>query len=274
MIDSLTIRIAEIPLCLELACGDATRAKIAERYAPFSIPPVPDALTLRIEQKPGSPFIPLKNDGTAWQIRTAEKDGRIDFESHYERGWLDRSAARGELTLRSDGDAENFLRVVYAWLVLERSGLLLHAAGVISNGKGYVFFGHSGSGKTTTARLSLTANKTVLSDDLVIITRRGEKFWLYGVPFRGDFPEAPRVNADAELAGMFTLVKDTEHRLESLAMPEALARLAACVPFVMAQPAQSNRVMETCAALAARVPVRAMHFRRDPGFWEVIDAGK
>lgn len=274
MTDTLTIRIAEIPLCLELDCSASARAKIAERYAPFIIRAAPHALALHIREAAGAPYIPLKNDGTVWQIRTAEKDGRIDFESHYEHGWVDRAAAQGELTLRAEGDVENFLRVVYAWQVLGQSGLLLHAAGVISNGKGYVFFGHSGAGKTTTARLSLTANKTVLSDDLVIVKKRGEKFWLYGVPFRGDFPEGPRVNADAELAGMFALVKDGEHRLEPIAGPLAIAQLAACVPFVMAQPAQSARVMETCAALAAHVPVRALYFRRDPGFWEVIDAGK
>jgi hypothetical protein len=203
-------------------------------------------------------------------IRTQNNAGRISFESHNEKGWVDRAAGLGQLTLRADGDPENFLRVLYAWLVLEQPGLLLHAAGVISNGKGYVFFGHSGSGKTTTARFSLGLGKTVLSDDLVIIKKRGDRFWLYGVPFRGDFPEAPRVNADAELAGIFALVQDTEHRIEPMAMPEAVGRLVSCAPFVMAQPASSARVMEASTALATSVPVRALHFRRDPGFWDLI----
>ncbi len=268
----LTIGIADIPVQLEFNCADATRAQIVERYAPFVIPSQPPRLTIRVSEAPGDPFIPLRNDGSAWEIRTRAENGRIDFESYFEKGEVDRAAARGEVVLRPDGDPENFLRVVYAWLVLEQSGLLLHAAGVISNGKGYVFFGHSESGKTATARLSL--DRTVLSDDLVIIKKRGERFWLYGVPFRGDFPEAPRVNADAELAGLFALVKDSEHRIVYLPLSVAVARLAACVPFVMTQSAQTARVVAVCAALAAQVPVRALHFRKDAGFWEVIDAGK
>jgi hypothetical protein len=132
-----------------------------------------------------------------------------------------------------------------------------------------VFFGPSGSGKTTTARLS--SAHTILSDDLVIIKKVAHQYRVFGVPFRGDLPEAPRTNASAELRGLFAIVKDTRHFLAPLALPEAVARLAQCVPFVMAQPETARRVTDICADLAARVPVRALHFRRDDGFWEIID---
>jgi len=266
----LTICIADIPVQLQLDCGDAARAKITEHYAAFATSETPRAFSVRLRQEPGDPYIPV-NSSNVWQIRTTARNGHIEFESYFEKGWADRARGVGELALRSQGDPENFLRVLYTWLVLEQSGLLLHAAGVISRGQGYVFFGPSGSGKTTTARLSL--DKTVLSDDLVIIKKHAAsgKFWLYGVPFRGDLVEAPRVNAEAELRGVFALVKDSEHRVEPLAPPEALARISACVPFVMAQPQNSQRVMSIAAELAVSVPVRALHFRRDPGFWKVID---
>jgi hypothetical protein len=57
-------------------------------------------------------------------------------------------------------------------------------------------------------------------------------------------------------------------------MPEAIARLAACVPFVMAQANQSARVIEICSSLAASVPVREMHFAQDSGFWKVVHGRK
>ncbi len=268
---TFTISIAEIPVQLHLECSDATRTKIADHYAAFAIPGSGRAFSIHIWQQSGGEYIPF-DGSSAWQIRTHAENGRIEFESHYEKGWADCKRERGELIIRPQGDPENFLRVLYAWLCLEQSGLLVHAAGVISENKGYVFFGPSGSGKTTVARLSL--NRTVLSDDLVIVKKRGEKYWLYGVPFRGDFPEAPRVNADAELAGIFVLVKDGEHRVEPFPLPEAIARLAACVPFVMAQKTNSARVVEICASLAASVPVRALRFARDPGFWEVVHGSK
>jgi hypothetical protein len=269
MSPTLTIRIADIPVQLKLDCAEATRTRIAEYYAAFVIPDSTDAFKVDIREESGSPYIPHDGSST-WQVRTQSVNGRIDFESHYERGWADRAAMRGELVLRARGDPENYLRVLYAWLCLDQSGVLLHASGVISKDKGFVFFGHSGSGKTTVSRLSL--DRTVLSDDLVIIKESASgKFWLYGVPFRGDFAEGPRVNANAELAAVFALVKDQEHRVDPLPLPEAIARLAACVPFVMAQPTQSARVVEICTRLVTSVPVRALHFARDPGFWKVID---
>jgi hypothetical protein len=269
--NALTICIAEIPMRLELDCSDTTRSRIAEHYAAFTIPHAPrSSFTLRIREEPGEPYIPVPNDGSPWQIRTRAEKERIDFDSYYEKGWLDRSAHQGELTLRPRGDPEGFLRVTYAWFVLEQSGLLIHAAGIISKRKGYVFFGHSGSGKTTISRLSL--DRTVLSDDLVIVKKRGSKFWLYDLPFHGLFVNSPRANADAELAGVLSLVKDDSHWIAPLSTSEAIARLASCVPFVMAQPAQSARVLTICAELAHEIPVRALHFRQDSGFWEVIDA--
>src|SRR5574341_558769 len=148
MKNTLTIRIADIPVQLQLDCAEATRARIAEHYAAFVIPDSPRAFSIEIHEESGSPYIP-HDEASTWQIHTHSVNGRIDFESHYERGWADRAAKRGELVLRTRGDPENYLRVLYAWLCLEESGIVLHAAGVISEGKGYVFFGPSGNGKTT-----------------------------------------------------------------------------------------------------------------------------
>jgi len=273
MHNSLPLSIADIPVTLRLdGCDAPTRAHIAERYAAFVAPTSTPALSLALSVEPGPAYIPFETNGV-WQIHTSAHNGRIEFESHLEKGWVERTAGNGALVMRPQGDPENFLRVLYAWLCLERDALLLHACGVIREGHGYVFFGPSGSGKTTTARLSQA--HTILSDDLVIIKNVGAGssrpyYRVFGVPFRGDLPEAPRTNDVAELRGVFALVKDTAHRVRALSAPQAVARLAACVPFVMAQPAPARRVVEICTDLAAKVPVRALHFSRDDGFWRVI----
>ncbi len=267
--DIITVAIAELPVTLDLkGCLGITRARILEYYREFIVPPQRAEFSVRLYTEPGPEYLTTQGV-TTWQIRTTESNGRIEFVSFFEKGWADRATGKAELALRSQGDPENFLRVLYAWLSLEQNGLLLHACGVISNQKGYVFLGPSGSGKTTTARLSL--DRTVLSDDLVIIKKHNLTYRLYGVPFRGDFVEAPRTNASADLYALFTLAKDTAHFIEPLSLPEAVARLVSCVPFVMAQPSAARRVSKFCADLAMQVQVQALHFRRDPGFWEVID---
>lgn len=267
--DRLTLAIADWRVSLLLAeCDATTRAQILERYAAFIVPFDPEALTVRVRSELGELFIPFEKYGV-WQIRTTTENGIIRFESHAEKGWMDYAAKRGELVLRPRGLIENYLRVLYAWIALEHASLLLHSCGIIRDGKGYVFFGPSGSGKTTTATLS--AAHTILSDDLVIVKKVGRAYHACGVPFRGDLPEAPRTNASAELRGLFTLVKDTQHFLAPLALPDAVTQLVRCVPFVMAQPDNARRVTEICFDLVTHVPVRALHFRRDDGFWKVID---
>ncbi len=265
----LTILIADLPVTLILdEVEPVARARVLEWYTNFVIPACPARVTIRIHTEPGEAFIPL-GTGPTYVIRSTHTDGRITFESHFERGWADLRAGYGELTMRPISEPENFLRVLYAWLCLEQGSLLLHASGVIRHERGYVFFGASGSGKTTISRLSAPA--TVLSDDMVIVRKYGDTFRACGVPFRGDFIEAPRTNAVADLRGVYRLIKASAHRIESVPTAEAVARLAACVPFVMRQPEHIARVMRVCNDLVAHVPVQALSFRRDPDFWKVID---
>lgn len=267
--NALTIQIADIPVTLALdECTPTVRARIIEHYDAFIVPLQSNALTIHVRSEPGDPFVPL-NISPIFHIRTARHDGRIDFESYYERGWIERTENRGTLVLRPLGETENFLRVLYAWLCVEQSALLIHAAGIIRKNRGYVFFGPSGNGKTTISRLSM--DDIVLSDDLVIVKKQNARWRVFGVPFRGDFPEAPRTNATAELAGVFALFKDHRHYLAPLASAEAIARLSACVPFVMTQPNAAKHVIAICSELAQSVPTQTLHFARDNEFWKVID---
>ncbi len=265
----LTIRIADWAITLDLdKCDAATRARLAEHYAAFQVPLDSSAPVIRVGVEPGEMYVPFDSSHT-WQIRTSRQKGRMEFASHYETGWLDFRLGQGELEMRPDGTPENFLRVVYAWFCLDHDALLLHASGVIRKGRGYVFFGPSGSGKTTITRLS--QEHTILSDDIVVIRKQDDRWRVYGVPFRGEFPEAPRTNAAAEIQGIFALAKDTTHWTAAMPTPEAIARLSACVPFVIKRRDDARRVTDTCAAMNAARPVRTLHFRRDAQFWEVID---
>ena len=86
-------------------------------------------------------------------------------------------------------EVEYFLRVIYALLVFQAGGLLFHAAGIVRDGQCYLFFGHSGSGKTTVARLSST--DLVLNDDLVVLIPRQISS---GSPMPPRFTIQPRLN--------------------------------------------------------------------------------
>jgi hypothetical protein len=71
-------------------------------------------------------------------------------------------------------------------LLAGRDGLLLHGCGVSHRGRGLLFLGHSGEGKTTMARLwSSVREATILSDERVIVQKIGGRYLLYGTPWHG-----------------------------------------------------------------------------------------
>lgn len=263
--NTVRLDIAGIGVALEITDADKL-ASVRERYQEFLAADLKPQAVIRVSVGDDARFIPM-NPGP-WIIETSYDKGYLKYCSHLDRGHVDLERGTGDLVVAPEMDVENFLRVLYAHLCLRAGGLLLHAAGVICDDEGFVFFGPSGSGKSTTSRLSL--DKTILSDDLIILRIHDDKVRVYGVPFRGDFPEAPRVNTSADLRGLFSLVKAPEHSIAHISPPAALARLLACMPFVIIDAAHAKRAVETCAQITKLVPVRALRFRLDSGFWGEI----
>jgi hypothetical protein len=67
-------------------------------------------------------------------------------------------------------------------------GLEVHAVGIVDEaGRGHLFLGHSGAGKSTSARLWLKQpGIRILSDDRIVLRPQAEKIWMYGTPWHGD----------------------------------------------------------------------------------------
>lgn len=164
-------------------------------------------------------------------------------------------------------DLSIFVRTCLALQVFEQGGLLFHAAGVVRAGRGYALFGHSGCGKTTAA--SLSKDDLVLNDDLILI-KPGEPEWqLWGTPFGGDWlPQARPV----PLHGLLRLVPGQEDQLEALGPGVILGEVVANSPVINAYPTQLPALLARWEDVLSNVPARALHFRKSPAFWEVIDA--
>lgn len=242
--------------------------RIRQRYAAFLDPTADPQFIIHLKITPGALFI--QPEPGPWVIESSYRQEELTYRSYTEQGHIHLQSGEGWLEMAPTAHIENFLRVAYAWLCLQRGGLLLHAAGAIRNGQGFVFFGPSGAGKTTTSRLA-ARTADVVSDDLVIIRCDNGGCTLHGVPFKGELSDAPRANQSAPLAGLYRLRQDTGHYLEPIPRVKAVAELAAASPFVVREPALSDRLLEVCNRIAKIVPVQQLHFRRDDGFWKVID---
>lgn len=141
-------------------------------------------------------------------------------------------------------------------------GVLLHACGVIDRGRGLLFAGQSGIGKTTTARLWLKAGATVLNDDRVALRLIAGLPRIYGTPWPGELQiSSPR---EAPLRGLYLLRQGRENTLRELPPAEAAARLtrASFSPFWKKE--AMELVFETLGKTLEKVPAFEFAFRKSP----------
>lgn len=165
---------------------------------------------------------------------------------------------------------ENMLRVMVAYDVLLRGGVMLHCAAVVRAGCAAVLFGHSGAGKSTASALALAGGCLVVSDDLNLVEPGAEGWQVTPVPFSGTLNEASKVEDPTPLVGLFHLRKAAENRLESCSAARALSLLAGSAPVVNRDPLVAGRLIEVLEQLTRTVPVNGLHFTREPAFVDLV----
>jgi hypothetical protein len=183
---------------------------------------------------------PLFNSGGLWRL-FAESDGyRFYFStpflgsSPYKAAWFDPEFRRGELVLFrpyfDQGKAIYPLEYpLDELLMIHRlacgEGVETHAVGIVDDaGRGHLFLGHSGAGKSTTARLwKSESNAHILSDDRIILRLRDGRVWMYGTPWHGDAGIASP--SSAPLSRMYLLEHSSKTELLGLSPGRAAAEL-------------------------------------------------
>jgi hypothetical protein len=121
---------------------------------------------------------------------------------------------------------QGFLRACLQCRLLAEGGTFLHAAGVVMDGRGYAFVGHTRAGKTTLSRRF--PPEELLGDDLVAI-RESQGFNLFGTPWPGR--EGGRVGPGGfSLEAIFNLDRRRPRGLKRMYPAQAVAELAVNAP--------------------------------------------
>ena len=188
----------------------------------------------------------LFDSGSVWILR--EKDGGFVFDfaspafgrQPYKRLSVDREFTKARLLLNREcpGDGRRVYPLEYPldellvtnWLARAR-GVEVHGCGLVDEGTGgHLFLGHSGAGKSTTARLwnSLRAAH-VLSDDRIILRQHSNEIWMHGTPWHG---EAGFASPDkTKVKQIFVLEHGDRNEVIPLPQARAVAELfARCFP--------------------------------------------
>ena len=217
-----------------------------------------------------APATPSPTDDVV--VRPHDRPARFQVSRGDLAGTVDLEARRATVRLfpPNEFSIDTFLRIVYSLALVEDRGLVIHAASLIRNGRAFLFPGRSGSGKTTIARLSRDA--TLLSDELSIVRLGDGRARCHGTPFWGELARGGEDRA-APLHAIYFLQHGHRHAVEALAPGQALQRLLPNVLFFAREARVTARVFDIAADLVDAVPSYNLSFRRDAGFWEIIDRG-
>ncbi len=274
---SRSVRIGPFSIRLDGIPPDVEPA-LSDHYLGFISEPLPEHdLTLEFRRASVDQFLDPRIDPRRYYVQRPDGNHLL-IHGIYFGGWFERDGSSALLSLCRDGwsglrvPLELFLRAYCAWSAIHRNGFLLHAASLLRDGKVYVFFGHSGVGKTTVSRLS-AEDCMILSDDMTLITQEKKGFMAHSVPFRGPVRERQVTERHTyPIAGLYQLVQASKVKLEALDRPRAAAAVLSCMPFVTdpmipANPAQTMNIVERAAR---QIPVFRLEFTRSAEFWEAV----
>jgi hypothetical protein len=197
---------------------------------------------------------------TEWdaEIRLADREARV----HTLGPWA--------------GAVDSFLKTLVQLLALhDGTGALFHASSVVMEGRGYLFVGRSGAGKTTVADLSEAVGGVVLSEEMSCVS---------SVPSDGrvDLLSLPLhhrrrrevVPYRVPLAGVFELVQASTCEVSRLGQGDGVRALMRTVTTGVRDPRFLTRAFDMVREVAGLTSVASLRFRKDASFWEAIRAAE
>ncbi len=153
-------------------------------------------------------------------------------------------------------------QLLMAHLLAKRHGVIAHACGVEHKGKGLLFVGVSGAGKSTMAKLwKNEMGSKILNDDRIALRKIGTRFYIYGTPWHGDVNSfSPN---RAPLAKIFFLKQSHNNRARKLGALDSASRL-----FVRSFPAFWDKdgmdsALRFCANASEELPAYELEFLPD-----------
>ncbi len=230
----------------------------------------------------------LFHSGGLWSLFAESTGYRFSFlaplvgMTPYKEAWFDPEYGTGRVLLsREYFDAE---RPVYPLeypldelLMIHRlsrgEGVEVHAVGISDEqGRGHLFLGHSGAGKSTTARLWINRpGVRILSDDRIILRASEGRICMYGTPWRGDAGIASP--GSAHLSAIYLLEKGKSNEHCPLPPGRAAAELFAR-SFVTHHSEEGIRsTLDFLDRVASQVPCSIFRFVPDETAVEAICRG-
>jgi len=275
-------------ICFDLASRGDLRLALDPGLSPFGVEPTSCGVRIEVDwtdELSVPARAPLFHSGGLWSVFEESGGYRFYFSTPhlgaapYKAAWFNREFSRGELVFfRPYFDTElPIYPLEYPLdelLMIHRlacgEGVEVHAVGIVDEaGRGHLFLGHSGAGKSTTARLwKAQSNAEILSDDRIILRVRDGGIWMYGTPWHGD---AGIASPDcAPLSRLYLLEHSRETKLSSVSRGRAAAELLARSFVPHHSPSGLQFTLEFLDRVARETPCFDFRFLPDKSAVEAI----
>ena len=188
------------------------------------------------------------------QIATSPICCELVCDADFTRGMLHIDAECQDVRFCID----NGLMLMYAFRTASLMTLEMHAAVVVRRGdeaKGYLFLGHSGTGKSTHARQWLAAfeDAWLLNDDnpILRVMDNGE-VRVYGSPWSGKTPCYK--NESAPVGGIIKLSQAPENKIQTISLPQAYAYMLSSASGLKMEQTMADNMFETIKHVITHTP--------------------
>lgn len=167
----------------------------------------------------------------------------------------DGTAAKFHVVEDESFSVNKVIMIMFARAVANRKTLLIHASVTMKEGKGYLFLGKSGTGKSTHSQLWINNIEgcSLLNDDnpALRVEDNGE-VRVYGTPWSGKTPCYR--NADALAGAIVDLHQAKVNRIKRQSLPEAYASLYVSYSGYRFLKELSQGYHNSCAEIVSKVP--------------------
>lgn len=166
---------------------------------------------------------------------------------------------QGVVALRGSDWARHFavnnsMMLLYAFAAADHHTLLFHSSVIQNNGKGYLFLGKSGTGKSTHSSLWLKhiPNSELMNDDNPVVVAHEDSVIVYGSPWSGKTPCYRNISAPV---GAFVRIRqEKKNHIERDNTLQAFASLLPSVSSMKWDDRVYDGICDTIARLIERVP--------------------
>ena len=213
---------------------------------------------------PSAKFEVYRQDNGAYQILTINEFG-------HPCAFMQSDAERHHFTITTRGNESditfgfnNTLMVIFTMCTSKHKTLLMHSATVENNGKGYMFLGASGQGKSTHSNkwVEYIKGSTLINDDnpVIRIAPDGTPI-VYGSPWSGKRPIY--MNVHYPIGGMAAIEQDKKNRIRKENIPTAFGIMLCSCSTLKFDKEIHIAICSTITKVLERIPVHTLYCRPD-----------